>query len=253
MAGWLDGLLFRTALSRNRNKNSRYRQKNPYALLPSDYFLYETYQLDYQKFIEEGALAAGEIIEWTKPYLPSPGLRILDWGCGVGRIIRHLPVLSPDAALYGCDINEKMIEWDKANHPSIAFTAINNFTPTPYAPSFFDLVIGLSIFTHISAEQQADWISELSRILHTGGVLLITTQGTHYESKLLPGERKLLDNKGVYTQAYSKQGHRMMSTYNKEEHFKTLFDPYFSLLQFHAGEKEVDKIGGQDLWILKKK
>jgi SAM-dependent methyltransferase len=253
LAEWLDRLLFRAALFGNRNKNNRYRQQDPQALLPGDYFLYETYQLDYQKFIEDGALAAREIIEWTKPWVSVPDPRILDWGCGVARIVRHLPALLPGAALYGCDINEKMIEWDKANHPGIAFTAINNFTPIPYAESFFDLVYGLSIFTHINASKQADWIAELSRIIKPGGLLLITTQGSYYEKKLLQREKNILKETGVYTQDYSKQGHRMMSTYNKAEHFKTLFAADFSLLEFHAGETDRGKTGGQDLWIWGKK
>ena len=253
LAGWLDAALFRLAQFRNRKINTVYCKQNPGIILPADYPLYETYQLNYRKFIEDGRLAAMEITEWTKPYISEKHPCLLDWGCGVGRTIQHVELLPPGAVLYGCDINDEMIEWNKNNYPQIAFTTINNFPPTPYAPFFFDLVYGMSIFTHIESRLQIEWIIELYRILKSNGVLLITTQGAHYYNKLLPGEMKVLDDKGVYTQNYYKQGHRMMSTYNKAETFKTLFEPYFTLLEYHNGKKDPGKIGGQDLWIFQKR
>lgn len=202
--------------------------------------------------MEDGLLAANEITEWTKPYIIERNPCILDWGCGVGRILRHMPVLQPTAVLYGCDINEDMIQWDKKKYQSITFTTINNFTPTPYAPSFFDLIYGISIFTHIESERQIEWVFELHRILKKNGLLVITTQGTNYHNKLLTQEKKVLESKGVYTKSFFKKGHRMMSTYNQSEQFKTLFEPYFTLLEYQNGKKNPGKIGGQDLWIFQK-
>ena len=78
-----------------------------------------------------------EIIAWTRPYINTTELHILDWGCGAGRITRHIATFEPGAQLYGCDINERLIEWDKNSYPNICFSTINNFTPTLYAPAFF--------------------------------------------------------------------------------------------------------------------
>lgn len=253
LAGWLDVLLYRISKLRNRKINQLYKQKYPDIVLPADYALYETYQLKYQKFIEDGALAAKEITAWTKPYISSNAPCLLDWGCGAGRILRHLPALQPAAILYGCDINEEIIAWNKANYHNICFTATHHFTPMPYAPIFFDLVYGMSIFTHMEATQQENWIIELHRILKTTGVLLITTQGTHYHNKLLQGEMKMLTDKGVYTQTYSKPGHRMMSTYHNSCHFTKLIESYFTILEYYDGAIHPGKAGGQDLWILQKR
>jgi SAM-dependent methyltransferase len=250
LAGWLDAFLFRKARSDNHKANADYFQQEPGIIMPPDYFLYETYQLNYRKFIEDGRLAAAEIAEWTKPYIKTAEPRVLDWGCGVGRLIRHMPELLPGAALYGCDINEQMIECDRTHYTGVSFTTINNFIPVPYAPLFFDLVYGLSVFTHISAGLQADWVAELARILKPDGVLLVTTQGSYYRNKLSPAEKKLLDEKGVYTQSFSRQGHRMMSTYNVSKTFRELFATHFTLLKYHKGP---GKIGGQDLWIWQRK
>ncbi|MCW3087148.1 MAG: Methyltransferase type 11, partial [Sediminibacterium sp.] len=169
------------------------------------------------------------------------------------RIIRHLPALIPGAALYGCDINEEMITWNKAHHGEIAFTTVNNFAPLPYAPAFFDLVYGLSVLTHISAENQQDWIMELHRVIKNQALLLVTTQGKHYEHKLIPAEKKVLVAKGIYTKSFMKSGHRMMSTYHSMAAFKNLIAPYFDVLELHEGHQHPARMGGQDVWILRKK
>lgn len=253
MAGWLDVLLFRLARFRNSKANRIFKQQYPGTVLPADYVLYETYQLNYRKFIEDGDFAAQEIIAWTKPYIPLEAPRVLDWGCGAGRIIRHLRALHPEAGLFGCDINEEMIVWNKKNYQDASFTTIHHFTPTPYAPGFFDLVYGISIFTHIEASKQTEWLVELHRILNHNGILLLTTQGSFYDNRLLPKQRKILHNNGVFTQPYSIQGHRMMSTYNQAGEFRKMINPYFTVLEYYEGEKFPGKIGGQDVWILRKR
>lgn len=253
MAPLLDRLLYAFARFQNKKSNRAYLETHPGIVLPPDYDLYETFRLNYRKFMEDGALAAKEIIEWTSPYISSPEPRILDWGCGVGRITKHIRLLNPGAIIYGCDINERMIAWDKENYPGISFTVISNFVPTLYAPGFFNLVYGISILTHIEAEQQLNWITELHRILENKGVLLVTTQGSHYQSRLLPFQKAQLRRKGIFTQGYPGKGHRMMSTYHTEAHFRRLLEPYFTVREYFDGKQHPSKMGGQDVWILIKK
>ncbi len=252
MAGWLDRLLYQLSRWQHKKINQLYLQQHPAAVLPGDYDLYETYQLNYKKFIEDGALAAKEIINWTKPYLNTAEPNILDWGCGAGRITKHILSYSPNAIVYACDINESLIEWNKKNYANITFSTINNFTPTFYAPQFFDLVYGISIFTHIEEKQQKEWITELHRILKNKAVLLVTTQGSFYQDKLLPAQKKTLHQKGIYTQSYRQQGHRMMSAYHVSEYFRKMVQPFFTVLEYYSGASNPEKAGGQDLWILQK-
>lgn len=253
LTGWLDSFLFTLAKWKNRKDNRRYANENPGTLLPDEYDLYETYQLNYQKFIEDGKLAAAEIIEWTKPYLSSPQPVILDWGCGVGRVVRHLKEQNPSAELFACDINEQRIIWNKKHYRDIAFSVISYSPPTAYASDHFDLIYGISIFTHIDAASQDLWLKELYRILKPNGVLLITTQGEPYLNHLLPSEKNLLNHNGILTQSYSQKGHRMMSTYHQPDHFKKMIKPYFTVKEFYNGNIHPEKLGGQDLWILQKK
>ena len=117
---------------------------------------------------------------------------------------------------------------------------------------FFDLVYGLSIFTHIEAAQQLAWITELHRIVKPGGILCITTQGKPYEQKLMFTQRKKLQQAGVYTQTYAQGGHRMMSTYHTAAHFRTMVETLFTVLDYFDGAIHPEKAGGQDLWLLQK-
>lgn len=252
-AAWLDRLLFRLARFRNRKVNRLYRLKNAEIILPDDYDQYETYQLHYQKFIEDGKLAATEIMEWSRPYLSKQIPVVLDWGCGVSRITRHMKESNPSAKVFACDIDKHKIEWNKAHYHDIDFSIISYSPPTHFAKDQFDMIYGISIFTHIDKESQNEWLKELYRILESDGVLLITTQGEMYRNRLSSAENKFLDKAGLYTQRYPKKGHRMMSTYHLPDHFKEMLNPYFIVKEFYAGKMHPEKMGGQDLWILQKK
>ncbi len=252
-AGFLDRALYVATGIRNRTANRSYQEQHPELVLPPDYWLYETYRLDYRKFAEDGLVAAREILEWTAPYLSGEPVNILDWGCGAGRVTQHLPKLLPRAGVYACDTNEQMIDWDKANYKGIHFSAIPHDPPTPYSNAQFDLVFGVSVFTHLDVSVQATWLAELHRILAKEAVLLITTHGSHYENKLLKKQKRALRKNGIFTVRYPHKGHRMLSTYHHADKFSELLGWYFIILEHHDGKNEPGKIGGQDVWILRRK
>ncbi len=247
----LDVLLFNFAKLKGYSSNSVFKNQNSNFLLPPDYFLYETYQLNYKQYKEDGEASAKEIIEWAKPYCINL-TSILEWGCGVARIVRHMPSIVSNADVYGVDINTKMIEWNCANIPNVNFKRIDYSPPTLFEDNTFNLIYAISVFTHIEAEAQIDWIKEIHRITYSKGIFMFSTHGRKYETKLSAHEHHLLQTKGVYTIAYKEKGHRMMSTYNTEAYFKKLLKPYFEIMEFYDGEKFPDKVGGQDFWIGRK-
>ena len=106
----MDRLTYWTSKIVNLPRSIDFKKQNPVFLLPPDYFLYETYKLNYEKYKEDGELAALEIVSWTKRYL-TDGINLLEWGCGVARIIRHIQALMPESVnIVGADINKEMIE-----------------------------------------------------------------------------------------------------------------------------------------------
>jgi len=109
---------------------------------------------------------------------------ILDFGCGSGRVIRNFRHLPPSAKLSGCDYNEALVSWCRANLPFAAFDPNQLEPPLPYSESAFDLVYAYSVFTHLSENLQFRWLGELRRILKPGGRLLFTVQAAAAASVL---------------------------------------------------------------------
>ena len=130
-------------------QNSQFRKNNPLLAIPPDKWLFETFQLNYQKYFDDGNLAANEILKWSEDFLPEEMPAILDWGCGTGRIVQHLHKHHPYLLLYGADINNEMIAWNHQNIKGVHFSNISFQTPSTYPENYFDLIYGISVFTHI--------------------------------------------------------------------------------------------------------
>jgi SAM-dependent methyltransferase len=104
------------------------------------------------------------------------GRRVLDFGCGAGRVLRHFAPESSNAEFWGCDLHEPTIEWLSQNlSPPMRFF-VNDARPMPQPDAYFDLVYALSVFTHITHDW-SDWLLELHRVLKPDGLLLSTFMG----------------------------------------------------------------------------
>jgi SAM-dependent methyltransferase len=100
--------------------------------------------------------------------------RMLDFGCGPGRLLRWLAPYAGEVELHGTDIDRDAIEWCEANLPYASFTVAPHLPPTSYADGTFDLVVNHSVFTHLDERYQDLWLAELQRITRPGGVLVLT-------------------------------------------------------------------------------
>jgi SAM-dependent methyltransferase len=98
---------------------------------------------------------------------------ILDWGCGCGRMTRYFHWL-PGARVTGIDIDAGNVEWCRANLGFGSFLAVPMHPPTPLDADRFDLLIGISIFTHLLEAETREWLGELQRIAAPGAILLMT-------------------------------------------------------------------------------
>jgi hypothetical protein len=101
--------------------------------------------------------------------------RVLDWGVGCGRLARHFPAACA-TALTGCDIDRDNVDWCSAHLPGRYVTS-QLTPPLPFADAAFDLVYGISVFTHFREAMQLRWLEELARVTASGARLLLTTHG----------------------------------------------------------------------------
>jgi len=105
--------------------------------------------------------------------------RVLDLGCGIGRMIRHLPDHAANAECWGVDISARHIQWCKWHlSPPLHFATTTTIPHLPFADGYFDLVYAGSVFTHI--EDLADaWLLEVRRVLSPAGRAYLTLHDEH--------------------------------------------------------------------------
>jgi SAM-dependent methyltransferase len=142
-------------------------------------------------FLESGALAARSI----RDALGNAGVElerlgaILDFGCGCGRVLRHWASLD-GPEIWGTDYNERLVAWCRDNLPFARVSRNELEPPLPLEAERFDLVYGLSVFTHLPERLQHAWMAELRRVVKPGGHVLLTAHGRHYLDRLHEEERQ---------------------------------------------------------------
>ena len=102
------------------------------------------------------------------------GAAALDFGCGCGRTLLWLARQFPDVRWHGTDVDAESIEWCRSSIPGGVFSVNGPLPPLPYTDASFDLIYGVSVFTHLSEQHQKAWLPELRRILKPGGLLLLS-------------------------------------------------------------------------------
>jgi SAM-dependent methyltransferase len=144
---------------------------------------------------------------------------ILDFGCGPGRVLRHLPDLT-GARLFGCDYNRKSISWCRKHLPLAEFSINEPEARLRYDDRSFDFIYALSVFTHFTEAQHGFWIDELRRILRPGGYLLLTTHGKHFEQDIPAYLRKdFRDGRLVVTRA-DRAGENKCAAFHPERYVR---------------------------------
>ena len=108
-----------------------------------------------------------------------PGMRVLDFGCGDGMMLRHFRKIAESGEAWGVDINGSQMVWCQRHlSPPFKFATTTSFPHLPFEEGSFDLIYSFSVFTHICDLAEA-WLLELRRILRRGGVLYLTIHDNH--------------------------------------------------------------------------
>jgi SAM-dependent methyltransferase len=105
------------------------------------------------------------------------GKRVLDFGCGSARVLRHFEPEAPRGDFRGCDIDAESIAWnEQALSPPFGFFRNGLAPPLALPGGALDLVYAMSVFTHI-ADGWSAWLAELHRVLAPGGLLIASFLG----------------------------------------------------------------------------
>lgn len=97
----------------------------------------------------------------------TPGMRILECGCGVGRVVKHLA--AGGYMIVGMDYEQEAIQRLHAQRPRLQLY-VGDASSMPHAREIFDAVLAFGTFSNLRDPGQA--LCELHRVLRPGGWLV---------------------------------------------------------------------------------
>ncbi len=236
-----------------RFRNSRFRHANaPDGLpMPPPYLVYLiTGQFDVEAFYQNGVIGAACIYE----LLTRNGLginrfgRILDFGCGCGRIIRQWRRLE-HPQLFGLDYNPRLVRWCRENLPFATFAVNRPQTKLDFPDGVFDFIYSISVFTHLTESDQRFWMDELTRVVKPGGYLLLTVHGTTRLGALTVDQLERFSRGESIVVGGRYSGRNLCATYHPMAFVQKVLCRDLRAVAFEAGGA---KDANQDVFLMQK-
>lgn len=102
--------------------------------------------------------------------------KLLDFGCGAGRVTRWLRAAYPEADLHACDIRAQDLAFVRKSFCAITWVSGVDIDALEPLGSYDVIWVG-SVFTHLSAEVSTKLFDKLMKWLTLGGVLIFSVHG----------------------------------------------------------------------------
>ncbi|MCK5116958.1 MAG: methyltransferase domain-containing protein [Candidatus Aegiribacteria sp.] len=173
--------------------------------------------------------------------------RILDFGCGCGRIARHLQNLE-GVEVFGTDINPELIEWSRHNLTFGRFNTNGLESVLEYSDNSFNFVYAVAVFGHFREDLQKHWLSELRRVLKPGGFLLITVKGKNRIGELTEKEAAKFRSGRLVVIEPECSGANYCLAYHPDTYFRNILAADMEIFYYEpSGSLDT----GQDVYILR--
>ncbi|HEU4770411.1 MAG TPA: class I SAM-dependent methyltransferase [Pyrinomonadaceae bacterium] len=189
-----------------------------------------------QQFLQTGRLANDAIRRLLKKHdlkIEQFGA-ILDFGCGVGRIMRHWRTIK-GPALHGTDYNPDLVNWCTTNLKFSEFRVNTLSGELPYPAETFDFIYAFSVFTHLSEPLQFFWINELARVLKPGGYIWFTTHGEYFTITMTPEEKRVFENGELVVREQQQSGSNFCAVFHPPAYVHKRLAQNFTVVDFIAG------------------
>lgn len=176
--------------------------------------------------------------------------RILDFGCGCGRVARHWAGVE-GVELHGCDYNPELVGWCEDNLPFLTIASNELEPPTPYASQSFDLIYALSVFSHLTETLQRAWVAELGRLLRPDGLLVISVLGHRVQERLGGGERQRFASGELVVQRPRMAGRNLCTAYHPRSYVEgSLLAEFTQIREFRLGAPKMPLM--QDAYVARR-
>jgi SAM-dependent methyltransferase len=138
--------------------------------------------------------------------------RVLDFGCGHGRVARHLRAMFPDAELNFADVDPTCVEFCSGQFNGRGVVTGPDFGLLEL-PRGMDVIFVGSVFTHIDHERMKVLFDRLFESLASGGALIATfrgpraavvTKGNPLQAKAYAPLLEMYAERGVAYQSYNR-------------------------------------------------
>ena len=202
---------------------------------------------DAVSFVKEGSTAYVQIQRFLQEYFSKSiedFSRILDWGCGTGRVFRYLSD-GALAKLTGIDIDPQATEWCRKSFPNGEFLTVSIDPPTPIASGTFDLIYANSVLTHLRENDHDRWLQELYRLAKPKAVVLLTTFGElNWWRRKLPSSsfhEWKIDHAGFFDAGQNDDldeigiGDYYRNVFISHEYIARIWSRYFEIVDFVPG------------------
>jgi SAM-dependent methyltransferase len=113
--------------------------------------------------------------------------KLLDFGCGSGRILQFFARYADHCTLVGADVDQEAVAWCRETFDFAEFAVLPKKPPSPFDAEHFDAVYAYSVFSHLPERLHRSWLEELHRIAAPGAALVLTTMGRKCLEELANG------------------------------------------------------------------
>ena len=193
--------------------------------------------------VRKGEETAHFILDYcTKAGRPLGGDdRFLDFGCGSGRVLRHMPRLA-DVDVIGTDLYADAITWCRRFLPTGTFIDGQERPSLPVEDNSVDVMLALSVLTHLDEELCRSWLADWKRMLKPGGLAFVTAHSdgliasnfAHVPQRQEQVRTGMQENggvwfddsaawKGIFPDIYQ-------TTYHSEEHIRSVWGSIMEII-----------------------
>ena len=149
-------------------------KNNKNVIAPNDVELRIGYGNNEKIYFDSGKKYAAKLKKiWSLHFKKRRANKILDFGCGAGRVTRHLKSQFSSDKIYGCDLSAEHIYWAQQNYGRWATFFCNPFNSSLPFSNSFSLIFCGSVFTHLD-ELFEFWLFELARVISPNGLIIFT-------------------------------------------------------------------------------